>query len=146
MQTWKRRSARLTITPPWFVKGTGPTTTTATRSATDMSDLTIDEMRIQAEQMSEQDLESLLASLQSAYPKKQVSLGHSLTEREEALKKVDMMSDNAYYMIAYKELIKRQRAKIAEAWKMFDDEAEDYIERVQRSIEQKYSPHLLGKQ
>jgi len=111
-----------------------------------MSDLTIDEMRIQAEQMSEQDLESLLASLQSAYPKKQVSLGHSLTEREESLKKVDMMSDNAYYMIAYKELIRRQRAKIAEAWKMFDDEAEDYIERVQRSIEQKYSPHLLGKQ
>lgn len=110
-----------------------------------MSDLTIDEMRIQVEQMSEPDLENLLTRLQADYPSKRVFLGHSVTEREESIKTVDMMTDNAYYMIAYKELIKRQRAKVAEAWKAFDDEAEDYIERVQRSIEKKYSPYLLGR-
>ena len=109
-----------------------------------MSDLTIEEMRIQAEQMSEQDLEKLMLKLQSTYSRKQVSLGHSLTEQEEQSKKVDMLSDNAYYMIAYKELIKRQRAKVAEAWKMFDDEAEAYIEKVQRHIDDKYKPSNLS--
>ncbi len=109
-----------------------------------MSDLTIEEMRLQAEQMSEEDLEELMLKLQAAYPKKQVSLGHSLTEQEESGKKVDMLSDNAFYMILYKEIINRQRAKIADAWRVFDDEAEDYIERVQKHIEQKYSPKRLS--
>jgi len=109
-----------------------------------MSDLTIEEMRLQAEQMSEEDLEHLMLKLQAAYPKKQVSLGHSLTEQEESGKKVDMLSDNAFYMILYKELISRQREKIAEAWRLFDDEAEDYIERVKRHIEDKYSPKRLS--
>lgn len=103
-----------------------------------MSDLTIEEMKLQASMLDEADLEDILIRLSRDYPKKQVSLGHSVSEEEEARKKVDMLTDNAFYMIAYRELMARYQRKAEEAWRKFDDESEAYIQKVIEHIKEKY--------
>jgi hemerythrin-like domain-containing protein len=107
-----------------------------------VTDLSFEEIEVQVKQMSDEDLLSLLERLQADYSKKQISLGHSITQEEEDRKRIDMMTDNALFMRAYKEIGERQAQKMSEAWRRFDDEAEEYIRRIKQHIEEKFSNGL----
>ena len=103
-----------------------------------MTDLSVEEMRIQAEQMSVDDLTAMLERLVAEYPKKQVSLGHSVEQQEEDRKRVDMLYDNIYYMVIYKELLARYQKQAADAWRKFDDESEAYIQKMINQVKENY--------
>lgn len=104
-----------------------------------MSDLSVEEMRVQASSLSTDDLKKTLERLQREYPMKQVSLGHSVEQDEEDRKRVDMLYDNIYYMVIYKELIGRYQKQAVEAWRKFDEESEAYIEKMIIQTKEKFN-------
>lgn len=104
-----------------------------------MTDLSFEEIEVQVKQMADEDLLALMDKLQANYPKKQVSLSHSLTQEEEDRKRIDMLTDNALFMRAYKEIGERQARKMSEAWRNFDDEAEEYIRKIQERVKEQFN-------
>jgi hypothetical protein len=107
-----------------------------------LTDLSFEEIEVQVKQMSDDDLTALLAKLQADYKKKQISLGHAVNQKEEDAKRMDMLMDNALFMRAYKEIGERNATKMTEAWRKFDDEAEEYIRKVQEHVKEKFSNGL----
>ena len=103
-----------------------------------MTELTTEEMRLQASQLSTDDLQSYLASLQGNYDAKRISLGHCVQQKEEDRLYLDMLSDNAFYMILYKELLARHQREAEEAWRKFDHDSEAYIEKIISYIRETY--------
>jgi len=104
-----------------------------------MTDLSFEEIEVEVKQMSDDDLTALLAKLQADYKKKQISLGHAINQKEEDAKRMDMLMDNALFMRAYKEIGERNATTMTEAWRKFDDEAEEYIRQVQEHVTEKFS-------
>jgi hypothetical protein len=103
-----------------------------------VTDLSFEEIEVQVQQMSDDDLTALLAKLQADYKKKQISLSHSVSQKEEDAKRMDMLMDNALFMRAYKEIGGRNAQKMTEAWRRFDDEAEEYIRKVQEHVTEQF--------
>jgi len=103
-----------------------------------LTDLSFEEIEVQVKQMSDEDLLGLLEKLQQDYKKKQISLGHSVEQKEEDAKRIDMLMDNALFMRAYKEIGDRSRQQMSEAWRQFDEEAEEYIRKIQQHIKEKF--------
>jgi len=103
-----------------------------------MTYLGIEEMDVVLSEMSEQEVYYLMNDLQQGYRGKKVSLGHALTEEEEARIRDDLLTDNMLYMKAMKELKDRYQRLASAAWRKFDDEAEEYIRRVQQKLSDGY--------
>jgi len=103
-----------------------------------MTYLGIEEMDVVLSEMSEQEVYDLMNDLQQGYRGKRIKLGHALTEEEEIRMRDDMLSDNMLYMKAMKELKDRYAKLASEAWKKFDDEAEEYIRRIRQNLSDGY--------
>jgi len=113
-----------------------------------MTYLGIDEMDVVLSEMSEQEVHDLMDNLQTGYKNKKVSLGHALTDEQETRIRDDLLSDNLLYMKALQELKNRYQRLASEAWRKFDDEAEEYIRKLKQNLSDGYRnkglDNLLG--
>jgi len=114
-----------------------------------MTYLGIDEMDVVLSEMSEEEVYELMNGLQQGYRNKKVSLGHAVTEEEETRIRDDLLSDNMLYMKALQELKNRYQRLASEAWRKFDDEAEEYIRHLRKHLSDAYRnnglDNLLGR-
>jgi L-lactate utilization protein LutC len=99
-----------------------------------MSHLSIDEMDVVIREMSETELTEVMEQLKKEYRQKRVSLGHAITEKEEQKKRDDLLSDNIMFIKCMQELKDRYERQASEAWRKFDHEAEEFINKMLRNL------------
>jgi len=99
-----------------------------------MSHLSLDEMDVVIREMSESELTEVMERLKKEYRQKRVSLGHAITEKEEQNKRDDLLSDNIMFIKCMQELKDRYERQASEAWRKFDHEAEEFINKMLRNL------------
>jgi len=114
-----------------------------------MTYLGIDEMDIVLSEMSESEIKETMDNLTIGYKEKRIKLGHALTEEEETRIRDDLLSDNIMYLKALKEIKNRYQRQASEAWRAFDDESDEWIQKIRNKLSEEYPSSgldgLLGR-